>query len=104
MSTPLTISIPHRLGKAEASRRIRDGFSRLRGNLSALLTIDQEQWSNESTVRFQMHGLGQSAAGTIEVLDDSVRVEVTLPWLLEKFAERLLPTLRKEATLLLEKK
>ena len=38
------------------------------------------------------------------VLDDSLRIEVELPWLLEKAAKWLLPALRKQATLLLEKK
>jgi hypothetical protein len=38
------------------------------------------------------------------VLDDCVRLEVTLPWLLAKFTERVVPTIRKEATLMLEKK
>jgi hypothetical protein len=103
MSAPLIISIPHRLGKAEALRRVQGGFGRMRGDLSALISIDQEQWDGD-TVRFQMRGLGQSASGLIQVLDDSLRIEVVLPWLLEKIAERLLPTLRKEATLLLEKK
>jgi transposase len=31
-------------------------------------------------------------------------LEVTLPWLLAKFAERVVPTIRKEARLMLEKK
>jgi len=101
--TPVTISIPHRLGKAEAARRLRTGMERMRGNLSTLVTIDQEVWSGD-TLRFQMRALGQSAAGTIQVLDDSVLIEVTLPWLLAKLSERLLPTLRRETTLLLEKK
>ena len=103
MSTPVTISIPHRLGKAEAVRRLQTGMGRMRGNLSALVTIDQEVWTGE-TLRFQMRALGQSAAGTIQVLEDSLLIEVTLPWLLAKLSERLLPTLRREATLLLEKK
>ena len=104
MSTPLVVSISHRLGKAEARRRIETGFSRLRGgDLSLLLTVEQEQWTGD-TVRFQMRGLGQVASGAIEVLDDSLRIEVTLPWLLQKFAERLVPALRKETTLMLEKK
>jgi hypothetical protein len=51
-----------------------------------------------------MRALGQAAAASIEVLEDALRVEVALPWLLAKAANRLLPILRKEATLLLEKK
>jgi hypothetical protein len=33
-----------------------------------------------------------------------VRLEVTLPWLLAKLAENLTPAIRKEGTLMLEKK
>ena len=103
MSTPITISVPHRLGKAEAVRRLQTGLGRMRTNLSALIAIEQEVWSGD-TLRFQMRGLGQTAAGTIEVLDDSLRIEVMLPWLLARLAERLAPAIRREATLLLEKK
>jgi hypothetical protein len=103
MSTPVTISVPHRLGKAEAVRRLQPGLARMRGNLSALIAIEQEVWTGD-TLRFQMRGLGQTAAGTIEVLEDSLRIEVTLPWLLARLSERLLPALRREATLLLEKR
>ena len=55
-------------------------------------------------VRFQMRGLGQSASGTITVFEDSIRIEVMLPLLLAQLGSRLLPSLKKEATLLLEKK
>jgi hypothetical protein len=51
-----------------------------------------------------MHALGQTAAASIEVMDDALRIEVSLPWRLAKAANRLLPILRSEATLLLEKK
>jgi hypothetical protein len=51
-----------------------------------------------------MRALGQNAAGKITVFEDSLRIEVALPWLLAKAAEKILPTMRKQATLLLEKK
>ena len=44
------------------------------------------------------------ASGTIEVQEDHLRLEVALPWLLAKLSERLIPAIRKEGTLLLEKK
>jgi hypothetical protein len=37
-------------------------------------------------------------------MEDAMRIEVSLPWLLAKAAKQLLPILRKEATLLLVKK
>ena len=103
MSAPVTASVPHRLGKAEAVRRLKLGLSRAHGQFGSLLTIEHEEWSGD-TLRFQMRALGQSAAGTITVLEESLLIEVTLPWLLAKVAERILPAMKKQATLLLEQK
>jgi Putative polyhydroxyalkanoic acid system protein (PHA_gran_rgn) len=103
MSAPVTASVPHRLGKAEAVRRLKLGLSRAKGQFGTLLTIEHEEWSGD-TLRFQMRALGQSAAGTITVLEESLLIEVTLPWLLAKVAERILPAMKKQATLLLENK
>jgi hypothetical protein len=103
MSTPVTASVPHRLGKDEALRRLKTGLERARGNFGALLTIEHEQWEGD-TLHFRMRALGQSAAGTITVMDESVLIAVTLPWLLAKAAEKILPTLKQKTTLLLEKK
>ena len=103
MSETLSVIVKHRLGKAEAIRRLKDGFARTSGQLGAMIAIDEETWQGD-TLRFRMRALGQSAAGSIEVLQDALRIEVTLPSLLAQAAKRLLPILRKEATLLLEKK
>jgi len=103
MSAPLVVSIPHRVGKAEAVRRLKNGLGRARTDFAHVISVDEEIW-NGDTVTFRLRALGQAAAGTIEVLDDHLRLEVTLPWLLAKLTERFVPTIRKEATLLLEKK
>jgi hypothetical protein len=103
MSDTITVIVGHRLGKAEAVRRIKEGFSRTSGQLGPMIAVEQEAWEGD-TVRFRMRALGQIAAGTIEVLEDAMRIEVSLPWLLAKAAKRLIPILRKEATLLLEKR
>ena len=102
VSNTVTATVSHRLGKAEAVRRLKEGISRANGNLG-LVAIEQETWEGD-TLRFRMRALGQTAASSIEVLDDAIRVEVTLPWLLAKVAERLLPAVCREATALLEKK
>jgi hypothetical protein len=103
MTAPLVVSIPHRLGKAEAIRRLKSGLGRARTDFSHLLSVDEEIWTGDA-VTFRLRALGQAAAGTIEVVEDHVRLEVTLPWLLSKLTEHFVPTIRKEATLLLEKK
>jgi hypothetical protein len=103
MSTPVTVSVPHRLGKDEATRRLKSGLSRMANNLGGIIKIEQEVWTGDR-LSFQMQGLGQHAAGTIDVRDDSLLIAVTLPWLLAKIADQFMPKLKKEATLLLEKK
>ena len=103
MSEKVSVIVSHRLGKAEAVRRLKDGFAQTKGQLGGMVAIEQETWEGD-TLRFQMRAVGQTASGTIEVLDDALRIEVALPWLLAKAANRLLPILRKQTTLLLEKK
>ena len=100
MSESIMITIPHRLGKEEAVRRMKSGFARIRDRLGVLIAIEQESWDG-NTVKFQMRGMGQSASGRIVVLDDNVQVDVTLPWLLARLAQTLLPALRKETAKLL---
>ena len=103
MSRPVVVSIPHRLGKAEALLRLKNGFMRMRTQFSPLLQVDEEAWSGDH-LQFRVTGLGQVGSGTMDVADDHVRVEITLPWLLGKLAEKIAPAIRKEGTLLLEKK
>jgi hypothetical protein len=103
LSQPLVVSIPHHLGREEAARRIRSGLAAARANYSAFLTIHEEAWTGDR-LSFNVSALAQTATGAIDIADDHVRLEVTLPWLLAKVAEKFPPFIRKEGTLLLEKK
>lgn len=103
MSTPVTVTVPHRLGKEEAQRRLKTGLANARGRFGALLSFEDETWAGD-TLSFRLRALGQSAAGTITVAQDNVVITVMLPWLLARAAEYLLPEMRKQTTLLLEKK
>ena len=103
MSDTVTAIIGHRLGKVEAVRRLKEGLARTKGHLGPMIAMEQEIWEGD-TLNFRMRALGQNAAASIEVLEDALCIEVSLPWLLAKALKRLLPILRKEATLLLEKK
>src|SRR6476646_9474139 len=98
MSKPVIVSIPHRLGKEEALARLKSGFDGARTHFGHLLSIQEEIWS-EDHLQFRVSSLGQVASGTIDVAQDHVRLEVTLPWLLAKFAEKIVPAIRKEGTL-----
>ena len=103
MNKPIVATVQHNLGQAEAIRRMKDGLSRVQEKYSAFITIDEQTWiDNQLTLRIR--ALGQGAGAKIDVFDDHARLEVTLPWLLARVAERFVPTIQREGTLLLEKK
>ena len=103
MSGPLVVSIPHRLGRDEALRRLKSGLGSASANFGHVFKVEEQNWAGPH-LQYRISALGQVASGSIDVADDYVRLEVFLPWLLAKLAERLQPLIRKEGTLLLEKK
>lgn len=102
MSKPLVVFIPHSLGKEEALRRLRPGLSRAAASFP-VLTVEEESWQGDS-MHFRVRALGQAASGTVEVAEDQIRLEVTLPWLLQKFAAVAQAVIQTRGQLLLEKK
>ncbi len=103
MSKPVVVSVPHSLGREEAVRRLKAGFERAGSQFGGLLDISEQAWSGDR-LTFRASALGQQASGLIDVGDADVRIEVTLPWLLAKIAEKLVPAIRRESVLMLEKK
>jgi hypothetical protein len=102
MSAPLVVSIPHRLGKEEAVRRLKTGLTRAATSVP-VLKVDEERWDGDQ-MTFRVRALGQAASGRINVGEDQVHVEVVLPWLLQRFAEAAQAAIRNRGQLLLTKK
>ena len=102
MTAPLIISISHSLGKEEALRRLKPGLRRMTAGLP-ILTVEQEAWSGDH-MEFQIKALGQSASGAMDVADDHVRIELRLPWLLQRLAESIRDAIQARGRILLENK
>jgi Putative polyhydroxyalkanoic acid system protein (PHA_gran_rgn) len=100
MAEPVVITIAHKLGKEEALRRIKPALGKASESFP-VLKVEEEMWSGER-MDFRVRALGQVAAGNVQVADDSVRLEVTLPWLLHKFAETVQKTIGSRGRILLE--
>ena len=104
MSKPLTVEIPHDLGREEARRRVEQGFDRLQhqfggGGMAKL----EKRWVGDQ-LSFQAQVLGQAVNGRLDVLAQVVRMELDLPPLLAMIAGTLKGRLQKEGQLLLEKR
>ena len=102
MSQPLLVSIPHRLGRQEARRRLDSGIGRLQPELNALLSGLEYHWEGD-TLNFAASAMWQQITGRIEVLDDIVRVEIDLPWIMQLLRDTIAKRVRGRGVALLER-
>jgi len=103
MATPITVSIPHQLGRAEARRRIESGFAKIIHQLPGSGGAYSERWDGDR-LTFSVSAIGQSVAGVVNVLDAAVTIEIELPGVLGVIASGLKDRLQKVGQLLLAKK
>ena len=82
-------------------RRLKTGLGRAAASIP-VMQVEEERWSGD-TMNFRIRALGQIATGQVDVADDHVKVQVVLPWLLQRFAEMAQAAIRKRGQLLLTK-
>ena len=102
MSEPLVVTISHRLGRDEAVARLKAGIARAVASFP-VLKVDEQTWV-DNRLTFRVRAIGQAASGTLDVGEDRVTLTLTLPWLLQKFAEVATRSIKQRGQLLLEKK
>ena len=99
---PVSITIPHALGKDEALRRLKTGLTQSAAAIP-LLHIAESAWAADR-MTFRATVLGQTVTGTVDVEDTLVRVEVLLPALLSRLANTITEGLAAKGRLLLTKR
>lgn len=102
MPRPVVVTIPHRLGKEEAKRRLRAGFHNVRSSVGESFMVLKDTWA-EDHLDFQVSLLGQSTTGMVDVAEDHVRLEVQLPWVLAMLAGKAKALVKRQGQLMLEK-
>ena len=103
MATPVTVTLPHQLGRAEARRRIQNGFAKIARALPGGTGTYSERWEGDRLV-FGVVAMGQTLSGVIDILDTVVTMEIELPGVLGLLAGGLKDRLQKAGLLLLTKK
>ena len=103
MAETVSVTIPHRLTKDEARRRLEEGFERVTQHVAGRAIRVDQRWNGDS-MDFSAAMIGQSITGRIMVKDHAVDLEIDLPWLLASMANMFKGRLERETTLLLEKK
>ncbi|MDB5677968.1 polyhydroxyalkanoic acid system family protein [Sphingomonas bacterium] len=100
MTEPVTVEVPHKLGLAEARRRVEGGVGKLAGWIPGGAMIDHH-WDGDM-LHFTVAAMGQRIASRLDVRADRVIATVDLPPFLALFAEKLKAKLAKEAPRLLD--
>jgi hypothetical protein len=98
---PLTVSVPHRLGREEAKRRIDTGIARVGPELGAFVNELDYHWQAD-TLHVSARAMWQTITGRIAVLDEAVRVEIDLPWLMRLIGDSVGRQVRERVILMLQ--
>ncbi len=100
MTDPVVVVIPHRLGKAEARRRVDAGIEKLAGWFPGGAAVDH-RWEAD-VMAFTLTAMGQQVDSTLDVRESSVIATVNLPPFLALFAGKLREKLEREGPRLLD--
>ena len=99
----LTLSIPHRLGEAEAASRLRAGVTDYRTRFGDKLAQVDDRWDPAGRrMDFRLGVMGQFVTGNVLVRPETVDLEVELPWILAMLAETIRGKVEQEGRKLLE--
>lgn len=102
MPEPLVITIAHRLGRAEAKRRLAAGLAQIHAELAAFTSAFDHEWT-EYRLDFTVAAMRQTIRGHADIEDDIVRIELGLPLLLRVLGGAIAARVRGEGALLLNK-
>ena len=99
---PISIDLPHRLGAAEAKRRIEQSMGGLTRHLPPGATV-QPSWTG-NRLDMSVSAMGQDLRTAIDVQDAVVRVQLVLPPALAFFGGAIEAGIRRKGSDLLEDK
>jgi hypothetical protein len=99
MTQPLTLTIPHLLGKVAAHHRLDRGIGKIGGLIPGGGQI-QHHWDGDA-MTFTVTALGQTMACVATVFDDNVHAVVDLPPMLALFGNKISEALKRELPKLL---
>ncbi|NJC35245.1 hypothetical protein GGR88_002759 [Sphingomonas jejuensis] len=93
MANPITVDIPHSLGRDGVRARLDGGVGKIADAIPGGGTV-RHSW-NGDTMTMSVEAMGQSILSRIEVFDQTVRATVDLPGFLSIFADPIRAAIEK---------
>lgn len=100
-SEPISIRISHRLGRAEAKRRLDSSLAAIQREVAQYVKSLDYRWEGDR-LAFSAAILLQAISGHVDVYDDHVQIEFTLPRLLHIAARKIVGRIENRGAALLE--
>jgi len=105
MSTqPITIDVPHRLGRAGARERLKSRIGDLGQHIPGGMAEVRSAWTGEDELTIDVTAMGQHVSARLEVQEAIVRVHLLLPPMLAFFSGMIGAAVREGGERMLEDK
>lgn len=104
MAVPVTIDVPHRLGRAAARERMKARIGDLAGHMPGGVAEIRSSWPGEDEMALEIVALGHSIPARLDVEETRVRVHVALPPMLAMVSGVIESAIRSGGEKLLEDK
>ena len=102
MNQPISVDLPHSLGKDEARRRIANNIHKLKDHLPGGASHSEANWNGDE-LHLNVGAMGQNVDARILVQEKVVTCRIVLPGMLGMFSGPIEAMLRnKGASVLLE--
>lgn len=100
MAGPITIDIPHDLGRAEAKRRMMAGVDKIARHIPGGGEVSSS-WPAEDRMVLTIAAMGQKVSADLDVEDRLVKVSLTVPLMLSFMSGPITAIVQKSAEELL---
>ncbi len=96
MPNAIVITLPHRLGAAEAKKRVAERMEILRRDYIDKFAHTEAVWNGDAA-DVRVVAFGQTVTGKVTVMSDALQIEVNLPWFLAALTGPIQKVLKNNA-------
>lgn len=96
MSKSIVVTLPHDLGAEAAKKRIAERIDVLRRDYVDKLAYSEINWTGDRA-DLRVVAFGQTTTAQLDVMADSLRIEVQLPWILAALSNKIQGVLTSNA-------
>jgi hypothetical protein len=91
-----TAEVPHGMGREAAAGRLKGFADKIRDRYKDLVKNVEESWGDDGTLNFSFKTMGLTIGGTIEIGDDAVKLDGTLPFAAIAFKGKIEQEIRSQ--------